>query len=197
MRRYSLQQMRREYAGEWKLIRIFLLSFLALSVILCWILYIARKDHTLRDIWFFASLPLGVGLFVLGLSLVLGGENRLLRRTPYGKALSALGDARAAMAQIDAEAPGAAFLSHAALMRHWLILYSAAPTKWDPQRQCARPLPVKEIESVAFSRNKTGVEISVRGRDGRVTRADLNGREEWDVFLQWLRTQEIEATWSN
>ena len=194
---FSRRQMRKEYAGEWKLIRVFLLSFLALAVILFWIMYIRKADHTPWDVWFFVCLPLAVGVFVLGLSMVLGSEKRLLRRTPYGKALTALGDARRVMAMIDEEAREAAFLSHAALMRHWLILLYPAPTKGDPRRVCARPLPVREIDSVVFSREKKGVEVSGREKSGRLTRVVLDGKEEVSAFLQWLRTQEIEAIWSN
>lgn len=194
MQRFSRRQMLREYAGEMKSLRVILLSFLSAGVIALWILYIQKEERLIKDVWLFAALPVALGLFILGLFLVLTGDGRLLRRTPYGKALSAWGDPAKLMAEIDRAAREGAFFPRFALLDGWLILFYPSPTRQDKGRICARPVPAREIVRVCLRRAKSGVIMSVQGKEafGEVLLSDPLERS---AVAQWLRAQEMEAIW--
>lgn len=195
---YSRRQMRREYAGEMRKIRTLLLSLFGAAVMFIWILYIRKQDHTPADAVFFACLPAALGLFVIGLYMVLTSDQWLLRHTPYGRALISLGNARERMREIDAEAMNAENFPDAVPLDHWLIVYLTPAESREPGRICARPIQREKIEKIVFSQG-TGkcVWMTVYLKDQEPARVLLRDQEEIRAMMQWIRTQEMASAWSN
>ena len=197
MEDYSLREMRREYARETKRIKTLSLSFFAAVVIFLWIMYIKMGAHTAADVWFFVWLPVAVGLFVIGLFLALTGEGWLRRHTPYGRALSRLGDAGMIEKKIDEEARAAEEYDSVMLLPSFLILYLPYRPRRGPSILAARPYPADRIERAVFSRaGKDALTLTVYAL-GEKEQVLLHGGEEARAVLQWINTQEITSTWSN
>lgn len=197
MRDFSLRQMRREYARESKRIKTLLLSAFAAAVIFFWIVYIQKGEHTAADVWLFAWLPVAVCGLVAGLFLVLTGESWLLRRTPYGRALSRLGDAREIARRIDKEAEKAEPHDALLLLEHYLILFVPYRPRKGAAFLAARPYPADRIDRVVFSRSgRDAINLTVYalGEAEQVTLRDL---EQMRAAVEWINTQEIASTWSN
>lgn len=197
MRNYSLREMRREYAWKLRQIKTILLSFFAAAVIFFWILYIRKGEHTPADVWFFAGRPVAVGAFVMGLYMVLTGEGWLRRHTPFGQALSRLGDARQIEKQIDLEAAGVLPYDSVFLLRSFLILYLPYKPGKGPAIMAARPYAADRIDRVAFSRaGKEALAMTVFAL-GEQEQVLLHAGEEARAVLEWINTQGIKTTWNN
>lgn len=192
---YSMRQLRREYAGTLRLLRVLLLSSFGAAVLLCWVVYIGKAAHTPADVRTFSLIPLAAFFVLLGLYLVLSGPGRMLRRTPYGRFLTALGDPRQLMRQIDEEARDAEDYPNVALLKSWLILYFLDRPQKGPGRVCAHPVPVESICAIELWHEKGGVWMRVLEKDGEAGRVFISGKEECRAVTQWLKAQEIKAQW--
>ena len=90
-----------------------------------------------------------MALSFLGLYLIVSDPRKLLQKTPYGQALTRLGDPVALMAEIDREALRQCE-QHGSftLLNRWLVLYQPNGWYYEPKRQCAIPLPRERIGAV-------------------------------------------------
>ena len=195
MRDFSMRQMRREYAGTLRTVRVLLLSSFGAVMTLCWVIYIGKGAHTPADVGTFSLIPLAAFLILIGLYLVLSSPGRMLRRTAYGRSLMALGDPRQLMRQIDEEARDAEPFASAVPLKSWLILFCLEHPPRGRSRVCARPVPVKSIAAVRLWRESGGVWMSVWGKDAEAGRVFIVEQEEARAVMQWLNAQEIKGQW--
>ena len=191
---YSRRQMRAEYAEELTFFRTLLAAGFALTVILFWLLYGGKAQPQAQDALRFAALPVGTAALALGGYFVVSSNEWLLRRTPYGRAILALGDAGALLEQIDREALCGDFTGNTALLEHWLILYMPCPGR-RRARLCARPVPAADIRAVRFSRDSEGSVWMTVETGANSARVRLSDQLEGRAVAQWMRVQEIVPTW--
>ena len=146
---FCVREMRKEYRGVSRLYAgtalLFLATFACLSVIM------RVRDADIRFRWLLIGLDLVVVLCLLGVHFLLTDERNLLKKTPFGDAVCALGESWDVMRQIDESAMKRFELYPSfALTEDWLILFYPNGWKYEPRRVCARPIRKKDICSTEF-----------------------------------------------
>jgi len=194
---FCVREMRREYRGMSRLYAgtamLFLLAFACLSVVM----RVRDADTRLRLL--LIGLDLVVLLTLLGVHLVLTDEKNLIRKTPFGEAVRALGEPREIMRKID-ESAGKRYEPYTSftLLEDWLLLYYANGWKYEQKRVCVRPVQrgdIRAAEILPDQRSASLEQIQARLTFSDGTAYDLYHlpRQEWDALRVWLREQETIA----
>ena len=190
---FSARWMRIECAAEMRRARVIALTLFAAAVMVIWIVCIANRDRKPADIWLYAGLSLAACGLVMGPMIIMTGEDWLIRHTAYGRALTALGDPAALIAEIDREAAAGAEYAHTALLEHWLILFVPSQER---AGIAARPIPAADIHRLVFSRADAAcVRMEAVGKDGALGCAVIDSQEEWSAVAQWTDAREIKTEW--
>ncbi|MBQ9264758.1 MAG: hypothetical protein IJ189_11220 [Clostridia bacterium] len=202
MPQFSLKQMRAEYEDVLFTYRWVMFLILCSVTVLTWLIYIPHRDQTYQPFLLLISMavPLAAAAMLLGVYLVISDRAWLMRHTPYGKALSAYGNARERMDQIDAEAFYADKHPNVMLLQSWLILFCPERKKnsLGSRSCCACPIPVKAIDHILFSKDaEGGMWMTVWATSLKLRRVYIWDQEEGAAVMQWLRTQEIKTIWTN
>ncbi len=146
---FCVREMRKEYRGVSRLYAgtalLFLTAFACFSVIM------RVRDADIRLRMLLIGLDAVVVLGLLGVHFLLTDEWNLLKKTPFGNAVCALGEPRDVMRQIDDSVMKRFELySSFALTESWLILFYPGGWKYEPRRVCARPIRKEDIRSTEF-----------------------------------------------
>ena len=172
---------------------IFLLLFAFLGIGM----HVRRADTRFRIL--LIGLDFFTVLVFFGLHLVLTDEKRLLRKTPFGQWLSALGKPEEIMRKIDASAEKRydRFISFA-LLSDWLIIYYPCGWKYDLKRVCALPIPREAIRAAEALPEYSAQEpekkrVRLMCEDGGKNEFSLYRQQEWDALREWLKEQEQTA----
>ena len=195
MEGFCRRQMRKEYRGVLNLL-VYLIVLLLLLTAVYGAFVIAFPDQRAERMLLIAAVSGVAVLFCAGLYLVFTDTKRLLRKTPFGLALTRLGDPEALMVQIDESAKKRLErLGPLALLSDWLILHYPSPTRLDPLRSCAVPI---RRESVARLRlypehdpdDPQKRHIALETRDGAVYDFYVFQQSALDALRDWLEEQE-------
>ena len=194
MKQFCVREMRREYVGVTRLYVASTVIFLLLFAFLGIGMHIRQAEMRFRLL--LIGLNGFTALAVLGLHLVLTDEKRLIRKTPFGQALSALGDPEEIARRIDANAEKRyeRFLSFA-LLHDWLIIYYASGWKYDAKRVCALPIPREAIRAAEIlpeysPRDTERIRARIIYGEGVNHEFYLYRRQEWDALRAWIKEQE-------
>ena len=147
MKSFSLRQMRREYRGMLRSCTGTALYWLLIAAIFGAIM--AVKHVETRILLFMAGIDTAVVLLLLGAYFVFSDTKWLLKKTPFGRALSSLGAPEEIMAEIDRDAE--ALCEHHGsfiLLRNWLVLILPNGWRLEPYRMCAYPIRQSEITEI-------------------------------------------------
>ena len=150
MKDFSIRQMRCEYRGVLRAC-----TQGAAAVLLCGAVFGAFSlTRHLESRYVLAGVGIAgfFALLFLAAYLICSDEKRLLKKTPYGRALAQRGEPWAVMRDIDRDAE--AFLEeHGSyvLMTNWLILKKFDGCRFDPFRVSAYPIPKGEIRAIRQS----------------------------------------------
>ncbi|MBR5109378.1 MAG: hypothetical protein IK099_04215 [Clostridia bacterium] len=197
MKRFCVREMRREYIGVTRLYVASTVIFLLLFAFMGVGMYVRQTDMRFR------ILLMGLDLFTVfaffGLHLVLTDEKRLLRKTPFGQSVSALGNPEETMHEIDgsAEKRCERFISFA-LLNDWLIIYYMNGWKYDAKRVCALPIPRGAIRRADIlpeysAQDPERKSVRLLCEDGGTRGFYLYRQQEWDALHIWLKEQEKTA----
>lgn len=144
MKGFCVRQMRREYRGALRLCVMTTVCVLLLFAFLGVGLHVKQAAEKYRLL--LIGLNPAAMLAFFGVYLILTDEKNLLRKTPFGQALRALGEPREVMRRID-ESAGKRWEDYGSftLLDGWLILYYADGWKYERQRTCALPISRNNI----------------------------------------------------
>ncbi len=191
---FCVREMRKEYRGVSRLYAgtamLFLLAFACIGVIM------RVREADIRFRWLLIGLDIVVVLGLLGVHFLLTDERNLLKKTPFGDAVCALGDPQDVMRQIDGSAVKRFELYPSfALTEGWLILFYPNGWKYEPRRVCARPIRKGDIRSTEFipegQLDGSGrMLIRVNCSSGASCAFYIYQRKESDNLRAWLREQE-------
>ena len=185
---FSRREMRREYGRVLSLFRSAALVVMAFTIVLCWVMYITKAGSMMLTV----LVPLAMALLFVGASMVIYSDSWLICHTPYGQALTALGNAAALMTEIDSQArdadPGSV---HALALETWLILF----VDRGKNRAAAAPIPVSSIHHIEFvpDAQQKGWWMNV-ATEKQSYRTLLWDQEEMRSLADWSCTQERNLT---
>ena len=187
---FCVREMRREYRGMTRLYTgtamLLLLVFACLSAVM------RARDADPRLRLLLIGLDIVVLLGLLGVHLILTDEKNLILKTPFGKAVRALGDPKELMRRIDESAvrrfdPYASF----ALLDEWLIVYHRNGWKYEPKRVCARPVARTDIRGAEMLPSSQALgSIRLTLTDGAALELYDLPRQDWAALRDWLKKQE-------
>ncbi|MBR3105954.1 MAG: hypothetical protein IKH30_02075 [Clostridia bacterium] len=191
---FCVREMRKEYRGVTRLYAGSAMLFLVAFACLGLIMRVREADYRLRLL--LIGLDIVVVLALLGLHLILTDEKNLIRKTPFGESLRALGDPGDIMRQIDEGAKKRFDLFPSfALLDGWLIVFFSGGWKYEPRRICARPIPRKDIRAAEIlpddQRADSGrMRFRLTLCDGSIFDLYLYQRQELEDLRCWLNEQE-------
>jgi len=194
MKDFSVRQMRSEYRGVLRLIVGAFVSVL-LAASLMGALLAARHAESAVMLTS-GALLLVLCLAALGAYLILSDEKHLIRRTPFGQALTRLGDARSVMREIDQSAMQRCERRGAyALLKDWLIIYRLDGWRMDRRRVCACPVPRGSIRAILVlpERNPDDPQerrVLVTGDNGVQYSFSCFQQQDVDALRNWMRGEE-------
>ena len=148
-----MKRMRAECRGTYRVLLGGGIAFLAMAS-LFGALVLALPEEEPPD-FLLPGAFFALALLCLGGYLLVTDPKWMLRRTRYGKALAALGDADELMAQIDQEALRMDYeAAMFALMPHWLVLYDSDPfsARWMGAVE-SLPIPRHQVKRLAFEKD--------------------------------------------
>ena len=169
---------------------LFLLAFACIGVVM----RVRNADIRLRML--LVGLDVVVVLALIGLHLILTDEKNLIKKTPFGEALRALGDPRDIMRKIDESAKKRFELYPSfALLDGWLVVYYSRAWKYEPRRVCARPVQRKDIRAAEVlpedQRSDSGrMPFRLTLCSGSSCDLYIYQRQELEALRDWLNEQE-------
>lgn len=146
---FCIRQMRREYRGALKSCWGTAVLLLLISAFFGAVLM--SKHVEKRSVLLFLGIFFVLIAALFALYLILSDEKRLIRQTPFGQELLALGEPEKIMSEIDQSAR-AFYEPHGkfTLLKDWMIVEYPCWWRWEPYRQCARPIPRQAIKGIRF-----------------------------------------------
>ncbi len=191
---FCVREMRKEYRGVTRLYMgtamLFLLAFACLGVVM------RVRDVDIRGRMLLVGLDVVVVLALIGLHLILTDEKNLIKKTPFGESLRALGDPRDIMRQIDESAKKRFELFPSfALLDGWLVVFYSRGWKYEPRRVCARPIQRKDIRGAEVipedQRSDSGrIRFRLTLCSGSSCDLCIYQRQELEALRDWLNEQE-------
>ena len=194
MKRFCTLEMRKEYRGVTQIAFNALVFTLMAFAVLGIGMQVMGVDIRLRLIAV-ALNPIAVLAFI-GAYYILTDEKNLIRNTPFGQSLSALGEPRDVMRQIDESAlKRYEFYGVFILLEDWLILYYANGWKYDRNRTCAVPIPRDSIRAVEVlpeydPKDPKKRTIRLVTEDGISREFEIYQQQAVEALRDWLKEQE-------
>ena len=197
MKSICVQEMRREHKGAWGPLLFVGVAFLMLTSVFGALLIVRDKSGAnSQGALLFIGLGLAAFIICLGLYLVQTDTKRLIRKTPFGQALSRLGNPEQILAEIDTSAlTYHETLGPLTLLDGWMLLHYPNGVWNDPMRWCAMPIRRSDIGQIQLLPDKNSDDpeerhLILKTRDGEIYDFYVFQQSALTILNAWLEEQE-------